>query len=253
MRTKLLVLLLTGVLSVLIAPTPVQAEHSWNGYHWARTSNPFTLKVGDNVDSKWDSYLNTTSVDWTKSSVADTPIVAGQAGNPRRCRATRGQVEVCNTTYGNNGWLGVASISVSGKHITAGTVKVNDTYFNTAAYNTPAWRNLVMCQEVGHTLGLGHNDENFDNEPTGTCMDYSNEPDLNQHPDQHDYSQLEAIYAHLDSTTTVGTSTSRGNAKVSDDAGAWGRQVSGSRASGHSTYVRDLGRGNLVITHVIWA
>jgi hypothetical protein len=25
-------------------------------YHWARTSNPFTLKLGDNVSSAWDSY-----------------------------------------------------------------------------------------------------------------------------------------------------------------------------------------------------
>jgi hypothetical protein len=34
------------------------ADHSWGGYHWARTSNPFTLKVGDNVSSAWDTYLN---------------------------------------------------------------------------------------------------------------------------------------------------------------------------------------------------
>lgn len=25
------------------------ASHSWNGYHWARTSNPFTLKLGNNL------------------------------------------------------------------------------------------------------------------------------------------------------------------------------------------------------------
>jgi hypothetical protein len=30
------------------------ADHWWGGYHWARTSNPFTLKVGDNVSSTWD-------------------------------------------------------------------------------------------------------------------------------------------------------------------------------------------------------
>jgi hypothetical protein len=40
---------------------------------------------------------------------------------------------------------------------------VNDTYFNTPKYDTSAWRNLVMCQEVGHTLGLDHQDEDFDN------------------------------------------------------------------------------------------
>jgi signal transduction histidine kinase len=37
-------------------------------------------------------------------------------------------------------------------------------YFNTPTYNTTTWRNLVSCQEVGHTLGLDHQDENFNNE-----------------------------------------------------------------------------------------
>ena len=46
----------------------------------------------------------------------------------------------------------------SGSHITQGTTKVNGTYFNIGKYNTPAWRILVMCQEVGHTLGLSHLD-----------------------------------------------------------------------------------------------
>jgi len=29
-------------------------------------------------------------------------------GCSKQCRATSGRVEVCNGTYGNNGWLGVA-------------------------------------------------------------------------------------------------------------------------------------------------
>ena len=28
------------------------AEHSWGGYHWGRTVNPFTLEHGDNVSEK---------------------------------------------------------------------------------------------------------------------------------------------------------------------------------------------------------
>ncbi len=92
----------------------------------ARTSNPFTLKLGDNVNSAWDSYLSTTSTDWTKSTVLDTTIVAGQA-NPKNCRATSGRVEVCNSTYGSTGWLGIASVWASGSHTTQGTVKPNDT------------------------------------------------------------------------------------------------------------------------------
>ena len=195
------------------------------------------------------------SSDWSQSTVLDTTIVAGSA-NPKNCRPTAGRVEVCNSTYGNNGWLGIASISVTGgTHITQGTVKLNDTYFNTATYNTSAWRNLVTCQEVGHTFGLAHQDENFNNANLGTCMDYTNDPSTNQDPNKHDYDELVTIYSHLDSTTTVGAALPKGALALSvgTDERSWGRLVDGSRAEGHSTHVRDLGNGNLVVTSVVWA
>lgn len=218
------------------------ANHAWGNYHWARTTNPFTLKLGDNVSSAWASYLATTSTDWSKSTVLDTTVVAGQSKG--RCRPTAGRVEVCNGSYGQNGWLGVASIWANGSHITQGTVKVNDTYFNTPTYNTPAWRNLVMCQEVGHTLGLDHQDENFTNTNLGTCMDYTNDPVSNQHPNAHDYQQLEGIYAHTDSTTTVGMSTGFLPDAVPSFTPA--HRVS------RSTYRTDLGEGRSLVTHVFW-
>ena len=44
-----------------------------------------------------------------------------------------GTTQVCNSSYGNNGWLGLASINLTGgTHITQGSAKMNDTYFNTA-------------------------------------------------------------------------------------------------------------------------
>jgi hypothetical protein len=238
------------------------ANHSWGNYHWARTSNPFTLKLGDNLSSSWDPYLATTSSDWTKSTVLNTTIVAGQT-TPKRCRPTSGRVEVCNATYGNNGWLGVAQIWVSGSHITQGAVKVNDTYFNTPTYNTSAWRNLVMCQEVGHTLGLDHQDENFNNPNLGSCMDYTNNPSTNQHPNQHDYDQLVAIYMHLDSTNTAFQTVNHQPA-VGEMPPAmtdieltgprqWGKLVKGSREEGASIYELDFGGGHKVFTFVTWA
>lgn len=237
----------------LAAPT-ADATHSWGGYHWARTSNPFTLKLGDNVDSRWDSYLATTSTDWSASSVLDTVIVPGGTTG-KKCAATLGMIEVCNAAYGQRGWLGIASINISGSHITQGTVKVNDTYFETAKYNTPAWRNLVMCQEVGHDFGLDHQDEDFENADLGTCMDYSNNPEPNQHPNAHDYEMLENIYSHTDSTTTVAAQTAGSTSvtRVGNTPRSWGRLVDGSRAEGASTYVRNFGGGHKTVTHVFWA
>ncbi|MBI3290792.1 hypothetical protein HYZ76_00755, partial [Candidatus Falkowbacteria bacterium] len=132
--------------------TLAYATHTWGGYHWARSSTPFSLQLGDNVTANWDGSLATASQDWSQSLALDATVASGQSNF--RCKATNGRVEVCNRKYGRNGWLGMAQIWVSGSHITQGTVKMNDTYFNTKQYNTPAWKQFVMCQEIGHTLGL---------------------------------------------------------------------------------------------------
>jgi hypothetical protein len=239
---------LLGACTDLDTTTDTQESHSWGGYHWARTSNPFTLSVGDNVSGTWDGVLNTTISDWSQSTVLDLQKVTGAARG--RCRGTTGRVEVCNNTYGNNGWLGVASISVTGgTHITQGTVKLNDTYMNTSTYNTTAWHNLVSCQEVGHTLGLDHQDENFDNPNLGTCMDYTSDPSTNQHPNSHDYQELQTIYSHLDSSTTVGAAVpGSSHADAGED---WGELVDAHGIS--EMYVKDHGDGELTVTHVIWA
>lgn len=245
----------------------VQANHSWGGYHWARLSNPFTLKLGDDLSSSWDSYLRTTSGDWSVSSVLDTTIAPGRT-TAKRCRPTNGRVEVCNNRYGNNGWLGLAQIWVSDNHITQGVTKVNDTYFNRVQYNTPAWKNLVMCQEVGHTLGLDHQDENFSNTNLGTCMDYTDDPSGllksqldNEHPNAHDYEELEIIYAHLDSFTTIQNSTQKLSPGFSiakgvlngdfENRSEWGRELRNNKRV--ALYERDFGGGHKLLTFIILA
>ena len=239
-------------LPLVAMAVPALAAHSWANYHWARTANPFTLQLGDNVDAKWDSYLVTTNADWTTSVVLNTTIVPGLTTG-KRCAATAGRVEVCNAAYGNRGWLGIASISISGSHITQGTVKLNDSYFDTPQYNTPAWRNLVSCQEVGHTLGLDHQDEVFTNADLNTCMDYSNNPVPNQHPNAHDYEQLATIYQHLDTTTTVSAQTVAAAADVGDSPATWGRPIRFDRQGRPNVFERIDGPGRSTLTHVFWA
>lgn len=247
------VIMIVVLLAVALFPSGASASHSWSGYHWARTSNPFTLKLGDNVNSSWDPFLSTTSSDWSQSNVLDTTIVAGSTTG-RKCRATAGRVEVCNASYGKNGWLGLAQIWASGSHITQGTAKMNDSYLASAPYNTTPWWNLVMCQEVGHTLGLDHQDTNQTNPNLGTCMDYTSNPSgppSNEHPDQHDYDQLSTIYSHLDSTTTIGAAPA-GFANGDFSApNTWGKLVSSNART--AVYERDFGNGFKVFTFVIWA
>jgi len=234
-----------------------QADHSWGNYHWGRNANPFTLKLGDNVSSIWDPYLVEASNDWDTSAVLNTMVVAGNAGNPKRCRAVSGRVEVCNSKYGFNGWLGVASIWVNGSHITQGTVKVNDSYFSTPTYNSPEWRRLVMCQEIAHTLGLDHQDEDFSNPNLGTCMDYTNNPAgplSNEHPNLHDYAELELIYNHLDSIVTVGQSiTRKENSQEATEEAGLGNSIRRDKKGRASLYENNLGNGKKQLTFILWS
>jgi hypothetical protein len=209
------------------------------------------------VSSAWITSLNSASSDWSQSTVLDTTVVSGLA-NPKNCRPTSGRVEVCSSAYGNTGWLGVAQIWITGgTHITQGVVKLNDTYFRSGTYNKPEWRNLVTCQEIGHTFGLDHQDTNFDNTNLGTCMDYTSNPlgpPDNERPNKHDYDELVTIYSHTDSITTVGSGTAKtpsvGNLNAPSE---WGKLVSQSANGKSATFERDFGHGVKIVTHVTYA
>lgn len=233
--------------------TPVLATHSWNGYHWARTTAELTVPVYDNVDGNWDFYLAQANADWNQSTVIASPLLPG-TNNPKTCKNVAGTIQVCNASYGRTGWLGIAGISISGGHITQGYTKLNDTYYNTATYNTPAWRALVTCQEVGHDYGLAHQDENFTNPNLNTCMDYTNNPESNQHPNAHDYDELLTIYNHLESASSAGGRGNSGLGAVPGDTPAeWGRAIHFDGYGRPDLFERIDGPGQKTITHVFWA
>ncbi|MDP9436984.1 MAG: hypothetical protein M3P93_18075 [Actinomycetota bacterium] len=123
----------------------------------------------------------------------------------------------------------------------------------------------MLCQEVGHTFGLGHTSE--DGSSQATCMDYSRSSDTDVTadlatitsgssvtPNAHDFEQLAGIYAHADSTTTVGTSSATtGSLQPSDDKASWGREVAHSAQGAWSVFVRQGDGVQRLVTHVTWA
>jgi hypothetical protein len=243
MRRFGFVLAAIAAMTVVFASSAA-ANHSWKKYHWARTANPFTVTLGDNVTSGWDSYLSTASSDWSESDVLDTPVGSGNTTGST-CRPTVGRAEICNAAYGATGWLGVAQIwTTRGNHIAQAVAKMNDTYYNTAKYNTAAWRGAVMCQEIGHTYGLDHQDES--GADLHTCMDYASNPDEdNTHPNAHDYEQVEKIYSHFDGFSSLSSqSTMPGQSAVHVDRN--------DRIS-DSTIEETFADGSKRLTHVYWA
>ena len=262
---KVFSIVVTVLCSLLVAQS-ASANHAWGCYHWSRPSNPFTVTFGNNLAPNWAPYLTTAASDWSKTSGAcnnaQNPIratvVAGSAKS-RNCRPGTGVVEVCNGAYGNTGWLGIAQIWVSGCHITKGSVKVNDTYFDTPTYNTPAWHSFVMDQETGHTFGLTHQDEDFNNADLldacgrGSCMDYSADPSNNTTPNQHDYDELVIIYSHSDGAAPQFATNPAGDAGVDlDDPSAWGQAIRFANGRG-VLYERLVGPDQKVFTWVTWA
>jgi len=184
------------------------ASHSWNNYHWARTASPFTLQVIDSATSDWDSELVASLNEWSQADPVDLIVTSADdaKGTRKRCAMQPGQMRVCNAAYGYNGWLGLATIGLDANgHIDQGTTQVNDSY---ASYWTIAGeKNHVMCQEIGHVLGLTHTSE--DGSSQQTCMDYSS--DINsQWPNQHDYDELAIIYSHLDTYNSYDDGSSGG-------------------------------------------
>ena len=202
MRLKLIATAAASA-AILIGMTaaPAQANHSWGGYHWATTNGNVVKNITSSLTSNWAGNLTVANSDWNASTHLQNTVVAGATDLTTRtnCAMISGAIRVCNASYGATGWSGLASINISGLHITQGTTKLNDTYESGA---TAAERQGVTCQEVGHNFGLDHQDTTFGNPNLGTCMDYTYDWSTNQHPNTHDYDELSAIYNHNDGFTT---------------------------------------------------
>lgn len=240
----------SAIAALIMVATAADARHSWRKYAWAYSGAEISSPVVDNTSGQWPARVSLAVQDWNVS----TRIQANKTnGNNTACDFVGGTIQVCNADYGDSGWLGIASISINGSTITAGTTKLNDFYFAQQRYNTESWKQLVTCQEIGHDYGLGHQDENFNTDATKSCMEYTSLPADNEHPDAHDYAQLETIYS---SGGTGGGGKPGGRPQVAGNGGnsaaEWGRPVAYLPNGKPFKYERQLANGTRIITHVTW-
>jgi hypothetical protein len=195
--------------------------------------------------------------DWSDSSVLDMRMVVPSAITDlklrKKCPPTAGRVEVCSANLGG-GYLGVAQVWTSfdkitqTNHITQATVKVNDSYYSKPPYNTFNERQSVLCEELGHTIGVDHAVD-----ASGGCViGYAASPPP-LYPSVHDYDMIKSHYEHLDSTTTVGTTTAvAARDETEIDPRNWGDILERDNHGRPSVYGKDLAPGQRVTTFVVY-
>jgi len=254
---------------------PAAANHSWGGYHLASDGKGVDLTVSTAITANWTTHVNGAIADWEKSRKLSFTTQAASGVNTKRCPPIYGQILVCSDSYGQRGWLGLASIWLSDGHIVQGLTQLNETYFSMPFYNTTAWRRLVACQEIAHDFGLDHQDENFYNYNLGTCMDYTVAPaggvyegvdygPSNVGPNDHDYDQIIDIYSHDDGTSSAATNfgvrevgkpyaEAAFSAPTGLSPAEWGRAIRSDAQGRPNVFVKDFGGGKKRLTHVLWA
>lgn len=192
MRLAILTAASIAVAMAFFASASVFADHSWGNYHWP--SGNRTLEVDNQADLEYE--VGESIQDWNG---LNTPIQMSIGG---------GSDVVVRSKNMNAWYLGLAEIRVDTAtgHILEGRVTLNDRYLkegNFYGYDS-ADRLAVLCQELGHVLGLDHTHDYDD-----TCMNdrlvltgdgeqVSPSQLAGTTPNSHDGAQLELIYGHSD-------------------------------------------------------
>lgn len=167
---------------LLVVSSAALAAHSWNGYHFPDDNLSPTVTGETSLASVSDVVG-----DWARLGTDIQPTYETSGNGDITVVAKRGNVN----------WIGLAQIKVdSSGHIAEGKVTLNTAYANYDNGNGTdnIWKH-VLCQEIGHILGLHHDDG-------ATCMnDTFDTLGLYTGPGGHDAQQLGIIYdGHSDAT-----------------------------------------------------
>jgi hypothetical protein len=228
MARRVLLAAIGALLGFVAIPGVAGANHVWwiggRAVHWASTTNPAQIDLGDNLDDPvWDSQRYIPAFVWSIGVVGP-----GQLGlspylrvNTRAGRLASNEVEMYDGFYGRNGWVGQATLNSidSQGHIRDATVQLNQSY---SLSNSQ--KQATINHEVGHTLGLAHQ--------AGTVMCPVLCGIVN--PVRHDWELVTFINAHTDSYGTA-----RLRLQVPERPGETAKRRDGPRAVVYVTRLRD--------------
>eukprot|EP00339_Tiarina_fusa_P027688 CAMPEP_0117021000 /NCGR_PEP_ID=MMETSP0472-20121206/15892_1 /TAXON_ID=693140 ORGANISM="Tiarina fusus, Strain LIS" /NCGR_SAMPLE_ID=MMETSP0472 /ASSEMBLY_ACC=CAM_ASM_000603 /LENGTH=330 /DNA_ID=CAMNT_0004726355 /DNA_START=118 /DNA_END=1110 /DNA_ORIENTATION=+ len=160
------------------------------------------LELLNALDDSWQGEFAVAVTDWEEGDPDSLTLTTKKVNVDYACKPVDGVMKVCNGNYGNSGWLGINEIvsQVSNGRILSSVAKMNEYYLlNADEYE----RQFTMCHELGHGFGLPHTDESFTNVDLGNCMDYTNTPKNNLHPDSSNYNRLASLYGTVSNRRTL--------------------------------------------------
>lgn len=198
---KKVIIAVTLALSTLFAGMGVVlGSHSWSGYHW--TSDNLSPTVFDKT--KADLYDVSAAVsEWASLSTSTQPVISSNRKS-----------NIVVSEAGSAFWLGLARIWIDEDgHIGKGEVKLNTSLL--VNYG-PAAADHILCQELGHILGLNHQRGTLD-----SCMNDQAPLGSVVSPNAHDAEQLALIYDHEDVIVDDGDGKGRGNGRGGKKRGEW--------------------------------
>lgn len=170
---------------------PFVGDNSTNA--WPSSGNGgLQLELLNALDDTWQNEFAAAVLDWEEGDPDTLTLTVKEGEVDNACTAKDGLMKVCNGNYGDTGWLGINEMLISGgSTIDSSVAKMNEYYLRNADNDK---RQYTMCHEIGHGFGLPHTDEQFGNADLGNCLDYTNNPSANLHPDLSNYNRLKDLY-----------------------------------------------------------
>jgi len=138
----------------------------------------------DHTGANWPVDVSTYT--WNQAQGIDSTYVNGS------CPGYGGThcIDLFDADYGATGWVGLTTYNYDGnQNLIDGQVYIQLNDYNGYSLNGAGIRQ-VTCQEMGHSLGMGHNGA------TDSCM-YGTilNSDSALYPDGDDFSQIADIYS----------------------------------------------------------
>ena len=188
-----------GLLTIELLPkkgypkiSAIQIESVKGVYQWGNSGKKGRDMIVMNALSKdWESIFQETISKWDDGDPDALNLLTIKEPPDSACAPIPGTIKICNGNYGDQTWLGLSTVVLRNGVIKNSVVRMNDYFLNMA---TEDQRRYSMCHEFGHACGLPHVDEDYYNEDSGSCLDYTVRPENNLSPGRYNFNLLAQLY-----------------------------------------------------------